>query len=78
MEVKSKPGWQTTEFWLTLAAVVGNVLIASGVIPSDSVAMTVTSTIVAGLAALGYTCFRTAAKHHVLNTARDLCREKQN
>ena len=61
--MKNKPGYQTTEFWITFLAVVGNTLIASGVIPTDSAAMTVASTIVAGLAALGYTGFRSQTKN---------------
>ena len=45
---KVKPGWQTTEFWITVIGEIGAVCAAaSGVIPSKSAALLMTASAVA-------------------------------
>lgn len=59
----AKPGWQTSEFWLKLAAILLTALYASGVIPTTgplAQALAIGATI---LGALGYTVSRTMAKN---------------
>ena len=58
-----KPGWKTSEFWLTLIANVGSILILSGALPNEHVAVQVIAGIVAGLSNLGYGISRGLAKH---------------
>lgn len=53
-----KPGWQTTEYWLTLAAVVVGLLTASGAIPTDSTLGKGVALVAAALAAAGYSWSR--------------------
>ncbi len=59
-----KPGWKTTEFWLSLAAVLLGAAVASGLL--DAIPGKVDDQIVAFgitvLAALGYTASRTFKK----------------
>jgi len=57
-----KPGWKTTEFWLSLLAVAVTVLMSSDVLPEDSSAVKIASSVSAMLAALGYTVVRSAIK----------------
>ncbi len=57
-----KPGWRTTEFWLSFAAVAAGTVIASGAIPAESVWERIAGLVVAGLSALGYTGARLALK----------------
>lgn len=57
-----KPGWQTTEFWIKLAALTLTALYASGVIPTTGTAATVAAIAATILGALGYTVARTMLK----------------
>ena len=57
-----KPGYKTTEFWLSLAAVAAGAVVASGVIPAESVWERIVGLVVAALAAIGYTGARLALK----------------
>ena len=57
-----KPGWRTTEFWLSFAAVAVGTVIASGALPAESVWERIAGLAVAGLSALGYTGARRALK----------------
>lgn len=57
-----KPGFKTTEFWLSLAAVVVGAIAASGVVPSDSTWERVVGLVVSALAAVGYTGARLSLK----------------
>lgn len=50
----AKPGWKTTEFWLTLLASLAGAAIASGVIGEGSQVGEILGTIVIGLSNLGY------------------------
>lgn len=60
----AKPGYKTTEFWLTFAAMLIGTLYASGVISPEGASPTakVIAFIAAVLASLGYTVARGAAK----------------
>lgn len=61
-----KSGWRTSEFWTTLAALVGAVLTVAGV-PAD-VSSTVKTAVVAagGLVVAVYAAGRSALKHRAL------------
>jgi hypothetical protein len=58
----AKPGWKTSEFWLSSLATVGGILLASGAVAEGTAAAQVVGGIVAVLASLGYTASRTALK----------------
>jgi hypothetical protein len=58
----AKPGYKTTEFWLSTAATLCGILLASGVIPDGGTAARIVGAIVSGLAALGYSISRGMAK----------------
>ena len=64
---KQKPGWKSTEFWLSLAAVICGALIAGDVVTETSTVGKAIGAIVSVLGALGYTASRTAVK---VNTVR--------
>jgi hypothetical protein len=53
-----KPGYKTTEFWMSLAACLVGALVASGVFPDESTGMKMAGMAMATLAALGYTTSR--------------------
>ena len=57
-----KPGYKTTEFWLTLAATAVGALLASGVIEAGSAWDKAVGVVVSVLGALGYTVARGMAK----------------
>jgi predicted tellurium resistance membrane protein TerC len=57
-----KPGFKTTEFWISLAAVVVGSVVASGAVPVGSVWERIVGLAVAALAALGYTGARLTLK----------------
>lgn len=57
-----RPGYKTTEFWLSLSAVLVGALFASGVIAVDSGADKVLGLVATILGALGYTISRTLVK----------------
>jgi hypothetical protein len=55
-----KAGYKTTEFWLTLAAVLAAIL--QNMLELNSPGERVAAAVVAGLAAIGYTASRTVFK----------------
>ena len=60
--MKDKPGYKTTEFWLSTIAMTIGALMASGIVETDSSfdkALGLAATI---LASLGYTVSRTMVK----------------
>ncbi len=57
-----KPGYKTTEFWVTLVVVLAGAFVASGIVPEDEPWVRFVSLAVAGLSALGYTAGRSKAK----------------
>ena len=58
-----KPGYQTTEFWMTAAATVVGLAIASGVIPTTGYWPSIVALVVSAFAAMGYTVSRTVVKN---------------
>jgi hypothetical protein len=57
-----KPGFKTTEFWLTLAAMLVSMLFAAGVFGEQATMYKVLEVCAAVLAGLGYTVTRGAVK----------------
>jgi hypothetical protein len=57
-----KPGYKTTEFWLTLAAFLLGTALASGLIGDGTLASKAIGGALEFLALLGYTAGRTAVK----------------
>ncbi len=57
-----KPGYKTTEFWLTTAATVVGALLASGAIPDSSGFGKVLGVVAMALASAGYSTSRGIAK----------------
>jgi len=57
-----KPGYKTTEFWLTTAAALVGAMIASGIIPATGPWAQVVGLLCAVLGTLGYTVARGQAK----------------
>jgi hypothetical protein len=57
-----KPGWQTTEFWMKIAAFVLTALFASGAIPTSGPVAQVAAIAATMLGALGYTVGRSLVK----------------
>lgn len=60
--VATRPGWKTSEFWLTLAAILMSQLYASGVVGDGGTVAKVAGIAASVLGALGYTVARTKAK----------------
>jgi hypothetical protein len=58
-----KPGWKTTEFWLSLIATVCGILMASGAIVPGSQIAQIIGGVMSVLAVLGYQAGRTSAKN---------------
>ncbi len=57
-----KPGYKTTEFWLTIAVNVGAALLISGALPVEGPATQVIAALVSGLTNAGYGVSRGLAK----------------
>ena len=57
-----KPGYKTSEFWLSLAAVLVSAFLAAGVLPVDHWAVKAAGLIAAALAAAGYGSSRAQLK----------------
>jgi len=55
---KAKPGWKTTEFWLTLVVLIASAVMSSGAVGEDSGLGKVLALVVAAGAAMGYTAVR--------------------
>jgi len=66
-----KPGYKTTEFWLTLAVVTLAAWKSSGLFADESVTMQVIAVALAVLAALGYTAVRAKVKTGSLMAANE-------
>lgn len=61
-EGSDKPGWRTTEFWLSLAAIVVSMVTASGLAVDGSTLATIVGLAASVLGAMGYTRGRGAVK----------------
>ena len=57
-----KPGYQTTEFWMTAGATFVGLAIASGAIPETGIWPKLTGLVVAAFTAMGYTISRGMVK----------------
>ena len=57
-----KPGYKTTEFWLSAIATIVGLVLASGLIVEGSSVARIVGGVVAVLAALGYTASRAKIK----------------
>lgn len=57
-----KPGYKTTEFWLSVAAMIVGAMFASGIFPAESTGEKVIGLAATVLTALGYQVSRTMAK----------------
>tara|TARA_R100001082_G_scaffold77065_1_gene44943 strand:- start:10554 stop:10778 length:225 start_codon:yes stop_codon:yes gene_type:complete len=57
-----KPGYKSTEFWLSSGAMLGGILMASGAFPMESSLGQILGMIMSTLAALGYTGSRASVK----------------
>ena len=64
---QSKPGWKTTEFWLSLISVICGAIVAGDVVTESSTIGKAVGAVISMLGALGYTASRTAVK---VNTVR--------
>lgn len=58
----TKPGYKTTEFWLSVLAVVVGAVSASGILPSEGPWQQVLGVATTALVALGYTGARLTIK----------------
>lgn len=58
----AKPGYRTSEFWLTAGATAVGLAIASGVVPETGVWPKVVALVTAAFTAMGYTVSRGLAK----------------
>lgn len=61
-ESTTKPGYKTTEFWLSLAAVAVGAIQASGLVPNEGIWAQVLGTVTVALVSLGYTGARLSMK----------------
>lgn len=57
-----KPGYKTTEFWLSLAAILVGAVVSSGIVPETGPYAQVVGLITSVLGGLGYTVSRTMIK----------------
>ena len=57
-----KPGYKSTEFWLSTAALIIGACVASGFFPVESSIGQMLGMAMSGLAALGYTGMRSGVK----------------
>lgn len=60
--METKPGWKTSEFWLTAISMAVSLAFASGLIPTDSAIDKLLGLIAAALGGLGYSVSRGLAK----------------
>lgn len=57
-----KPGYRTTEFWLSTVACLVGLLLASGALPASGTAVEVVGLIASALSAMGYSIARGKSK----------------
>lgn len=63
-----KPGYKTTEFWMSVAACALGAFLASGALPEENFATQIAGVILSGLTALGYTVARFMVKNSAPTT----------
>lgn len=57
-----KPGYKTTEFWMTCVATIVGLILVSGAVQEGGLAAQIVGGVAAVLAQLGYTASRTKVK----------------
>lgn len=60
--MEQKPGYKTTEFWLSLVATLVGLFVGSGILPGEHLAMKIAGFVLAALGALGYSASRAVVK----------------
>ena len=60
-----KPGYKTTEFWMSAIAIIFGGVLAAGVIPTEGTWAQIFGAVQAGLVSLGYTGARMTLKKAV-------------
>ena len=65
-----KPGYKTTEFWLSFLVITLGALLAADILPAAHIAVKIGAAIMAVLQAMGYTWSRTRAKQNGNGTIR--------
>ena len=60
--METKPGYKTTEFWLSMVAVLVGLFLASGAVPDTHWAVKIAGIVASALAALGYSAARAHLK----------------
>jgi hypothetical protein len=58
-----KPGYKTTEFWMSAGATLVGLAIASGIVPDTGMWPKIVALVVAAFSAMGYTVSRTNVKN---------------
>jgi len=58
----TKPGFKTTEFWLSTIAVVLGIVLASGAVTDGGIVAQIVGGVLSVLSSLGYTAARTKVK----------------
>ena len=66
-QIEKKAGYKSTEFWLSLVAVLVGAVASSGLVESSEFATKIVGLIAATLVALGYTGSRLTLKKHALD-----------
>jgi hypothetical protein len=61
--ITAKPGFKTSEFWLTLAVIVASYVQTTQALPTDSLITKIVGGAVTILGLLGYTAARTSVKN---------------
>ena len=61
-EVKAKPGWRSSEFWIKMFVVLGGMLLASGALGEATGLYQLLTFALAALASMGYTAGRSYVK----------------
>jgi hypothetical protein len=59
-----KPGYKTTEFWLSTVAALVGIVMASGLVADDSAVTQILGAVMAVLSGMGYTAARGVVKTH--------------
>ena len=66
-QVEKKAGYKSTEFWISLLAVIVGAIASTGIIEDNEFAAKIVGLITATLVALGYTGSRLTLKKHALD-----------
>lgn len=66
-QVEKKAGYKSTEFWMSMAAVVVGAIASTGLVEDNEFAAKIVGLITATLVALGYTGSRLTLKKHALD-----------